>query len=121
MPARVSPERTAFARRLRREMTVAEAILRRSLRGKRLQSLKFRRQVPIGRFVVDFLCVEQRFIVELDGPLHEQIEQQAHDASRDGWLRARGYRILRIPNEIVIGGGDRALDMIVRAMLSDDG
>jgi len=60
MPARVSENRTAFARKLRREMTRAEAMLWRSLRGGALDGLKFHRQVPIGRYVVDFLCVKHR-------------------------------------------------------------
>ena len=116
MPARVSKERTAFARSLRREMTVAESILWRALRGCQCEGLKFRRQVPIGRYVADFLCVEHRLIVELDGPPHENEEQRRHDASRDAWLREHGYRVLRIGNELVIGGGDMALDRIRAAI-----
>jgi very-short-patch-repair endonuclease len=117
MPARVGQEKTAFARSLRRRMTTAEEILWRALRGKRFDNLKFRRQVPLGRYVVDFLCVEHRFILELDGEPHETPDQQDHDALRDAYLSSQGYRILRIKNDIVIGGGDIALDMI-RAALS---
>ena len=116
MPARVGSRQTAFARRLRRDMAAAEIILWRALRGGRLDGLKFRRQVPIARFVVDFLCVEHRLIVELDGPPHESVEQQLHDAARDGELRRRGYHILRIGNEFVLAGGDVALDQIRRAV-----
>jgi very-short-patch-repair endonuclease len=116
MPARVDEEKTAFARRLRRKMTTAEEILWRALRGRKFDDLKFRRQVPIGRFVVDFLCVEHRFIIELDGAPHERLEQQDHDALRDAYLRERGYRILRLKNDVVIGGGDLALEMIREAM-----
>ena len=83
MPERVSKRQTAFARSLRRSMTVAEEIMWRSLRGSSLDGLKFRRQVPIGRYVVDFLCVEHRLIVELDGAPHEREEQIRHDAARD--------------------------------------
>ena len=118
MPARVSKERRAFARSLRREMTVAESILWRALRGGQCDGLKFRRQVPIGRYVADFLCVEHRLIVELDGPPHENEEQRRHDAARDAWLRAQGYRVLRLANELVIGGGDIPLDRI-RAAIAD--
>jgi very-short-patch-repair endonuclease len=121
MPARVSKEKTAFARGLRRNMTVAEEILWRSLRGKGFDKLKFRRQVPVGRYVVDFLCVEHRFVVELDGAPHEDEEQASHDAMRDAWLRERGYRILRIKNDIVIGGGDIALELIRKTMLDGGG
>ncbi|MCB9998980.1 MAG: DUF559 domain-containing protein [Methylobacteriaceae bacterium] len=116
MPARVGPQQTTFARRLRRDMTVAETILWRDLRGGALDGLKFRRQAPIGRYVVDFLCVEHRVIVELDGPPHDSIEQKRHDAARDGELRRRGYRILRFANELVLTAGNLVLDDIRRAI-----
>jgi very-short-patch-repair endonuclease len=112
MPARVSKSRIAFARKLRRNMTVAEGILWRSLCGSSLDGLKFRRQVPIGKYVVDFHCVEHRLIVELDGPPHEKDEQKRHDSARDAWLREQGYRILRFDNDLVIGGGNIPLDRI---------
>ncbi|ARN82593.1 endonuclease domain-containing protein [Methylocystis bryophila] len=120
MPARVEKSKTAFARSLRRRMTTAEEMLWRALRGKKFANLKFRRQVPIGRFVVDFLCVERRFVVELDGAPHEALEQQDHDALRDAYLRERGYRILRLKNDVVIGGGDIALDMIREAIMQGE-
>ena len=116
MPARVSQNRTAFARKLRRDMTQAEAILWRSLRGGGLDGMKFRRQVPIGRYVVDFLCVEHRFAVELDGAPHDRDAQKNHDAFRDARLREHGYRVLRLRNELVIGGGNIPLDMIRAAI-----
>ncbi|WBJ98447.1 endonuclease domain-containing protein [Methylocystis parvus] len=115
MPARVSKEKTDFARKLRRNMTEAEAILWRSLRRSAL-GMKFRRQVPIGRFVADFLCVEHRLIVELDGRPHDDEEQKAHDAARDAWLAEHGYRVLRFRNDLVIGGGDIVLDRIREAV-----
>jgi very-short-patch-repair endonuclease len=105
-----------FARALRRNMTHAETLLWRMLRDRRLDGHKFRRQVPIGRYIADFLCDEHRLIVELDGAPHDRAEQQAHDAARDEWLRAQGYRVLRIPNDLVIGGGDLPLDLIRSAM-----
>ncbi|ATQ68564.1 MULTISPECIES: endonuclease domain-containing protein [Methylosinus] len=113
MPTRVSKSKKAFARRLRREMTNAEDILWRSLRGLALDGLKFRRrQVPIGNYVADFLCVEQRLIVELDGRPHEQEDQRRHDATRDKWLRDHGYHVLRLDNDLVIGGGNIPLERI---------
>ena len=83
MPPRDTHNKLPFARRLRREMTVAESMLWRALRDSRLGGLKFRRQVPIGRYVVDFLSVESRLIVELDGPPHDDPMQRAHDDARD--------------------------------------
>ena len=118
MPARVGARQTVFARRLRRDMAAAEIIRWRDLRGGRLDGLKFRRQVPIARFVVDFLCVEHRLIVELDGPGHDSIEQKSHDSARDAELRRRGYHILRFANELVIPDGDFVLGEIRRTVLA---
>ena len=67
------------------------------LRGRRLEELKFRRQVPVGRYVVDFLCLRHRLIVEVDGPFHDA----AHDARRDEWLKSQGFRILRFSDSEV--------------------
>jgi 5-methyltetrahydrofolate--homocysteine methyltransferase len=64
-----------------------------------LAGLKFRRQHPIGPFVVDFCCVERRLAIELDGDVHNQ--QQEHDAEREALLIAAGYRVLRFANESV--------------------
>ncbi len=121
MPARVSGDKTAFARKLRRDMTEAETILWRSLRASGLAGLKFRRQVPIGRYVVDFLCAQHRLVVELDGAPHDRAEQKHHDAIRDAWLRQRGYRVLRLDNALVIGGGNIPLNMIRAAIENHEG
>lgn len=112
MPPRATQSKLPFARKLRREMTVAEANLWHAVRDGRLDGLKFRRQVPLGRYVVDFLCVESRLIVELDGPPHDDPRQKAHDAARDRWLRERGYRILRASNDLALGGLDLLLGKI---------
>ena len=95
-------------------MTVAETLLWRSLRSRGLKGMKFRRQVPIGPFVADFACIEQKLVVELDGRPHDDPEQQAHDRSRDAFLAAQGWRVLRLSNERVTGGA--ALDDILRAL-----
>lgn len=62
--------------------------------------------------MADFVCLEYKLIVELDGPPHESPEQRIHDAERDLWLRAQGWRVLRVSSEIVIGGGNIVLEMI---------
>ncbi|WP_255608548.1 endonuclease domain-containing protein [Methylosinus sp. Sm6] len=87
-------------------------MLWRSLRGSRLDGLKFRRQVPVGNYVADFLCIEHRLIVELDGRPHENEHQRRHDTIRDEWLRDHGYHILRLDNDLVIGGGNIPLERI---------
>jgi len=115
MTPRVSDERLSFARRLRREMTAAETMLWRSLRNRGITA-KFRRQVPIGPYVADFACVAEHLIVELDGKPHDNPERQDRDRHRDTWLSEHGWRVLRIPNDIVIGGGDIVVERI-KAML----
>jgi very-short-patch-repair endonuclease len=59
--------------------------------------MRFRRQHPIGPYIVDFVCLERRLIVEVDGGHHTEDDQVAHDARRDRWLSAEGYRVLRFP------------------------
>ncbi len=116
MPRRPTAPTLPFARSLRKRMTSAETILWRALRGSRFEGRKFRRQVPVGKYIADFLCVEEKLIVELDGAPHDQPDQQIHDARRTIWLRSQEYRVLRIPNDAVIGGCDIALGLIRDAL-----
>lgn len=115
MVPRVTDERLSNARRLRKEMTAAEAMLWRSLRDRGIGA-KFRRQVPIGPYVADFAYVTARLVVELDGRPHDGDEAQVQDRYRDAWLAGQGWRVLRIPNDIVIGGGDIAIGLIRAAL-----
>ncbi|MFI5016140.1 MAG: endonuclease domain-containing protein [Hyphomicrobiales bacterium] len=112
---RFTDHQLARARHLRREMTRAETILWRCLRDRGIGA-KFRRQVPIGPYVGDFVCVGARIIVELDGPPHEKSEQQTHDRRRDQWLRAKGWCVLRFSNDLVIGDGEIVLQEIGNAI-----
>ena len=109
---RYPTDQLTFARKLRRDMTNTEAALWRCLRASSLDDLKFRRQVPIGAYVVDFLCVQHRLIVELDGRPHDRPEQKQYDVERDRWLTAQGYKILRMPNDTVMGGGNMVFEKI---------
>ncbi|KSB87303.1 hypothetical protein AS593_22875 [Caulobacter vibrioides] len=93
--------RTGMARRLRRDQADAERLLWSVLRGRRLDGFKFRRQVPIDRYVADFLCVEAKLIVELDGGQHATDEGRAYDAARSQALEACGYIVLRFWNDAV--------------------
>jgi very-short-patch-repair endonuclease len=115
MVPRVTDERLSNARRLRREMTAPETMLWRSLRNRGIAA-KFRRQVPIGPYVADFACVAARLVVELDGRPHESAQRQEHDRYRDAWLARQGWRVLRVPNDIVIGGGDIVIGRIRAAL-----
>jgi adenine-specific DNA-methyltransferase len=86
------------ARDLRARQTPAEEILWARLRGRRLAGLKFRRQHPIGPFVVDFCCPDRRLVIELDGAVHILPGQRQRDAEREALLAAAGYTILRFSN-----------------------
>ena len=84
-----------FARKLRREATPHEMQLWALLRDRRFVGFRFRRQVPIGPYIADFVCQGRRLIVEMDGSQHAD---DPHDAIRDAELARRGYRVLRIWN-----------------------
>jgi very-short-patch-repair endonuclease len=89
------------ARDLRVRQTSAEVILWEALRNRRLEGLKFRRQHPVGPFVLDFCCPERRLAIELDGGAHAA--QHEADVERQALLATAGYRVLRFPNEAVHG------------------
>jgi very-short-patch-repair endonuclease len=90
------------ARALRREMTEAESVLWRSLRGQLIRGLNFRRQHPVLSFIVDFYCPARKLCVELDGEVHDQPDQAARDTARTATLVAAGYHVLRFRNEEVM-------------------
>ncbi len=97
-------------------MTNAEGILWRELRGRKFAGVKFRRQVPIGPYMADFACVARKLIVECDGRPHDGEEQKTHDAARDAWFVEQGWRVLRIRNDLILGGSLRMLDNIKQAL-----
>jgi very-short-patch-repair endonuclease len=80
-------------------MTPAELVLWGKLRNRQLKGLKFRRQHPIGRLIVDFYCPAYRLVVEVDGGIHEK--QLAEDQERDQWLTEPGYQVIRVTNKEV--------------------
>lgn len=88
------------ARALRRNQTEAEKRLWYRLRAHRFQGVKFKRQKPLGPYIVDFVCVEQRLVIELDGGQHA--DDTAYDQRRDRWLRTNGYTVLRFWNDQVM-------------------
>lgn len=103
-----------LARQLRHEPTQAEDALWQLLRGRRLGGFKFRRQYAIERFIVDFVCLEKRLIVEVDGEIHDhQIE---YDAIRQTFLEAQGFRVLRFRNDEVLKTGVSVVKRIVVAL-----
>jgi very-short-patch-repair endonuclease len=107
---------TRLARRQRKASVNAEAIVWRALRDRRCGNFKFRRQVPVGCYIADFICFDKRLLIEIDGPSHVRKDQSQHDAQRDDWLRQEGFRILRISNDLVIGSPDMAIRRIIEAL-----
>ena len=101
---------TSRARQLRARQTDAERKLWFLLRDRRLNSAKFRRQVAIGNYIVDFICQEAKLIVELDGGQHA--DQVAYDTARTNWLEGVGYRVLRIWNNDLNGNEEGVLTAI---------
>ena len=102
---------THRARKLRRSATDAEHTLWDLVRDRRLDGHKFRRQVPIGPYIVDFLCKEKQLVVELDGSQHQ--DRTAYDARRTAWLNAEGYKVIRLWNNDVLEDPEAAAEHIL--------
>jgi very-short-patch-repair endonuclease len=98
------------ARRMRKAQTPAEAKLWFHLRNRNMRGLKFRRQVPVGRYMADFLCESAMLIVEVDGAQHA--ERMAEDAVRTAALESMGYHVVRIWNADVMSNVTGVLDGI---------
>jgi very-short-patch-repair endonuclease/DNA modification methylase len=104
---------TEVARQFRKEPTPSEDILWQALRGRKLEGRKFRRQQPIGAFIVDFFCGAERLIVEVDGGIHDS--QQEADQQRQELLESLELRVVRIPSELVETRLDEALAVVRQA------
>lgn len=100
------------ARRLRGDQTLAE---RRLWERLRLLPIRFRRQAPIGPYVVDFACHAARLVVEVDGGVHDRTDVALRDLERDNWLSTQGYRVLRIANRRVIEDIESVIAEITKA------
>ena len=101
------------SRQLRRDMTHPERVLWSLLRNRQLGSLKFRRQVVIDRYVVDFICKERKLVVEVDGESH--VGRAAEDAQRTRDLQAKGLQVLRVTNDDMLGDLEAVGLAILRA------
>jgi very-short-patch-repair endonuclease len=101
MPPLLRPQ-TLRARAQRRASTPAETALWKLLRGRRLDGAKFRRHQPLGPFIVDFVCVDARLVIEVDGGYHLRPDVAEIDRGRDHVLRVAGFDILRLPNHDVL-------------------
>lgn len=106
------------AKELRQQQTPAEKLLWECLRDHRLYNTKFRRQHNLGQFIADFYCHAARLVIELDGKIHQQPQQQQRDSDRDQWMQANGFTVLRFRNEDVFSNTEAVLETIAQALPS---
>ena len=105
---RISSKVTNNVRALRKNMTDVEQQLWYKIRSRQLQNFRFRRQHPIGQYIVDFICLEKKLIIELDGSQHAE-DQKKYDSIRDLWLTQQGFKVLRFWNNDVLNNMDGVL------------
>jgi very-short-patch-repair endonuclease len=106
----IKRKNVSLARNLRSNSTDVERLLWNRLRARSINGLKFRRQYPVGDYIVDFVCLEKRVVVELDGGQHNESQQ---DTVRDVWLTRNGYKVVRIWNNDVLGNIEGTVDSIL--------
>ena len=114
--AYLTPIQRERARKLRKSDTAAEQRLWESLRSRRLQNMKFVRQLPVGPYIADFACSAPWLIVEVDGATHSTAEEVAYDADRTTYLETQGYRVLRAGNHDVFTNLGGVLESIMLAL-----
>ena len=114
VPDEIRQKMIEVAREFRKEPTPSEKILWDALRGKKLDGIKFRRQQPIGYFVVDFYNSVHRLVIEVDGPIH-QVQKEA-DQARQEILETLGLVVFRIESEIIENNPPLALSLIREAI-----
>ena len=114
---RVQPKMRKRARALRQELTKAERIIWYGLRAHRLEGAGFRRQTPIGPYIVDFVSHAAKLIIEIDGGQHFEDRQERRDRRRDAFLAGKGFRVLRFSNLDVVSNRVGVLEAIASAVL----
>ncbi len=112
----VPAEVLARCRELRQNATDAERLLWHLLRNRHLAGAKFRRQHPVGPYILDFYCAQARLAIELDGGQHSEAAQQRRDARRTRVLEAQGVRVLRFWNNEVLAETEAVLETIWNAL-----
>jgi len=111
MRVKAGPRTKENARKLRRSMTLPEVLLWRELR-KKPDRVQFRRQHPVGPYVLDFFCATSNLAIEVDGEAHTRGDRPERDVLRDDWLRAQGIEVMRIPAIDVLKNLDGVLQGI---------
>jgi very-short-patch-repair endonuclease len=114
--APVASKTRGHARALRRRMTDAERKLWFKLRDRRFARFKFRRQVPIGQYIADFVCFDARLIIEVDGSQHAS---SMRDKLRDHWFIANGFRVLRLWNNDVLSNPEGVVTLIAESLSAE--
>jgi very-short-patch-repair endonuclease len=104
------------AKKLRKEMTDAEKVLWSYLRNRKFKGLKFRRQHPIDRYIVDFVCLEERLVVEADGYFHNLSDQKEYDMKRTKDLESYGLIVIRLSNEEILDNVPQALKKVEKLL-----
>lgn len=112
---RINPKLTNFARDLRKNQTDAEKLLWHNLRNRQLENIKFKRQYSIGPYIVDFISLEKRLIIELDGGQHNEDENIIKDQARTEFLEKEGFKVLRFWNNDVLVNTENVLEEIIQS------
>jgi very-short-patch-repair endonuclease len=107
---------TNIARNLRKQATKAETLLWGKLKMRQMQGFKFRRQQPIGSYIVDFVIFEKKLVIELDGGQHAM--EREKDEKRDAWLKEQGYEVLRFWDNQIFENLDGVLEVIKNKLSS---
>jgi very-short-patch-repair endonuclease len=97
---------------LRRNMTLAELILWKKLKDRKIVKVKFRRQHPINLFIVDFYCHELKLVIEVDGEVHSDIESEEYDINRTAELNKYGIKVVRFQNDQIIQNIEKVINRI---------
>ena len=105
-----SPQVCAYAKELRKDMTVSERILWNELRNRKISNCKFRRQHPIDIFIADFYCHEKKLVIEVDGEIHKK--QKEYDVGRDAEMGDFGITVIRFESEEVENELNRVIEEI---------
>jgi len=101
---------TGIAKSLRKNNTDIEKLVWRYLKARQFEGIKFRRQQPIGKYIVDFVCFEKKIIIEIDGGQHSVAKER--DEERDNWLSGQGFKVLRFWNNEILENIEGVLELI---------
>ncbi|WP_026947189.1 endonuclease domain-containing protein [Algoriphagus marincola] len=113
-----SPEIHKRAKELRKQMTPAEKVLWNFLKNKSLEGFKFRRQHPIDKYIVDFYCHQKKLVIEVDGSIHDQLNQKEYDSGRTSVLEEFGLKVIRFRNEEVLDNFQSVIGRISKGLTS---